>query len=145
MRMAIGMVANTVEVAQGLCFIALTMTRPSTAIRMTMISSVPIRAAMPPKRAELIARHLAEAAAVAARGQQQDRHVLDAAADDGADQDPQRAGQIAELRGERRADQRAGAGDGGEVVAEDDPAMGRHEVAAVVEALGGRGARGVHG
>ncbi len=53
----------------------------------------------------------------------------------GAYEDPQRAGQVAELGGQRRADQRAGAGDRGEVVAEHDPAVGRHEVAAVVEAL----------
>ena len=42
------MVANTVEVAQGLCFIALTTTRPSTAIRMIMMVSVPSMAAKPP-------------------------------------------------------------------------------------------------
>ena len=43
-----GTVANTVEVAQGLCFMALTTTSPSTAIRMIMINSVPMRAANPP-------------------------------------------------------------------------------------------------
>ena len=46
-------------------------------------------------------------------------------------------GQVAELRGERRADQRARPGDGREVMAEDDPAVGGHEVAAVVQPLGG--------
>ena len=45
---AIGMVANTVEVAHGLCFIALTTTSPSTAIRMIMMVSVPRMAANPP-------------------------------------------------------------------------------------------------
>ena len=54
-----------------------------------------------------------------------------------------RARQKAELRGERRADERAGAGDRGEVMAEDDPAVRRHEVAAVVEPLGRRRARRV--
>ena len=47
-RTAIGMVANTVEVAHGLCFIALTITKPNTAMRMMMIVSVPINAAKPP-------------------------------------------------------------------------------------------------
>ena len=94
-------------------------------------------------RAELVARHLAEAAAVAARRQEQDRHVLHAAAEHAADQDPQRARQIAELRRERRADQRTGAGDRGEVMAEHDPAMRRHEVAAVVQPHRRRCARGV--
>ncbi len=41
------------------------------------------------------------------------------------------------MRSERRADERAGTGDGREVMAEHDPAIGRHEVAAVVDALGG--------
>ena len=47
-RIAIGIVANTVEVAHALCFIAFTTTRPSTAIRITMIVSVPACAAAPP-------------------------------------------------------------------------------------------------
>ncbi len=45
---AIGMVANTVEVAQGLFFMAFTTTSPSTAIRMIMMVSVPSMAAKPP-------------------------------------------------------------------------------------------------
>ena len=45
---ATGMVPSTVAVAHGLCFIALTITRPSTAIRMIMIIIAPIMAAQPP-------------------------------------------------------------------------------------------------
>ena len=66
--------------------------------------------------------------------------VLHGAAEHDADDEPERAGQIAELRGEHRADQRSGAGDGREMMAEEHPAVGRHEVAAVVEPLGRRGA-----
>ena len=44
---AIGIVAATVEVAQVLCFIALTTTSPSTAIRITMIISTPTSAVKP--------------------------------------------------------------------------------------------------
>ena len=90
--------------------------------------------------ADLLARHLAERFAVAAHGAEEDDEVLDGAAEDGADDDPEGAGQIAELGGERRADERAGAGDGGEVVAEDDPFVGGLEVVAVAQALGGSGA-----
>jgi hypothetical protein len=72
----------------------------------------------------------------------QDHKVLHTAAEHRTDEDPERARQIAELRRERRADQRTGAGDGGEVVAEYDPLVGRHEVAAVVEAFRRRGAGG---
>ena len=44
-------------------------------------------------------------------------------------------GQIAHLRGEHRADQRAGAGDGGEMMAEQHVAVGRHVIEAVVVAI----------
>ena len=57
--------------------------------------------------ADLLARHLAERLAVAPHGAEQDHEVLNGAAEHRADDDPQRARQIAELRGERRADERA--------------------------------------
>ncbi len=53
------------------------------------------------------------------------------AAEHGADEDPEEAGKIAELRGEDRADQGARARDGREVVAEDDPTIRLHEILAV--------------
>ena len=93
-------------------------------------------------RPELVARHLSEAATVATGRQEQHRHVLHAAAEHGADENPQRARQIAELRGQRGTDQRTRAGNGGEVMAEHHPAIGRHEVAAVVEPHRWRGACG---
>ena len=89
---------------------------------------------------QLVARHLAQAFAVAARGEKHRHHVLHAAAQHRADQDPEGAGQITKLRRKRRADQRSGARDGGEVMTKHHPAVGRHEVTAVVETLGGRGA-----
>ncbi len=93
---------------------------------------------------QLIARHLPQAASVAAGGHEQNGHVLDAPAEYRAEQDPERSRQIAELRGQGRTHQRAGTRDGREVMSEDDPAMGRHEVAAVIETLGRRRPRGVH-
>jgi hypothetical protein len=45
--MAMGMVANTVKLPQGLCASALTTTRASTASRMTMIISTPNMAITP--------------------------------------------------------------------------------------------------
>ncbi len=50
MNKAIGMVAKTVNVDQALCVMALTTTSASTAIRMIMMQSVPIIAAVAPKR-----------------------------------------------------------------------------------------------
>ena len=87
--------------------------------------------------------HFGEGFAVAANGEQQDHEILHAAAEDRARENPESAGKIAELCGEDGADQRAGAGDGGEVMSEDDPLVGAHEVAAILEALGGSGAQGV--
>ena len=75
--------------------------------------------------------------AVAADGAEEDDEVLHGAAEHRADEDPQGAGQIAELGGQHGADQRAGSGDGGEVVAEDDPFVGGHEVLAVAERSAG--------
>ena len=61
--------------------------------------------------------------------------VLHRTAKHDADEDPDRAGQVAELRGQHRPDQRTRAGDRREVVAEDDPPVGRHEVLPVVEPI----------
>ncbi len=93
--------------------------------------------------AELVTSHLAERAAVAPDRAKQRNEVLHAAAEHRAEHDPERAGQVTELRREGRADQRARARDRSEMVTEDDPAIGRHEVAAVAEPLGGRRARGI--
>jgi hypothetical protein len=93
--------------------------------------------------AELVASHLAERAAVTPDRAEQRDEILHAAAERRADEDPERAGQVAELRGKGGPDQWARARDRGEVVAEHDPAIRRDEVAAVAETLGGCRARGV--
>ena len=91
---------------------------------MIMIARTAISAATPPTDADLLARHLAEGLAVAAHREEEHDHVLDGAGEDDADDDPERAGQVAHLRREHRADERAGAGDRGEVVAEEHAAVG---------------------
>jgi hypothetical protein len=48
------------------------------------------------------------------------------------------------LRRQDRSDQRAGSGNGGEMMSEEDPALGGHEVATVGEPLGGSGPAVVH-
>ncbi len=92
------------------------------------------------ERVQFVADHLRERFAVAAHGGKEDDEILHGAAEDDADEDPEGAGQVAELRGEDRADERPGAGDGGEVMAEDDPFVGLHEVLAVLVDFAGRGA-----
>jgi len=75
---------------------------------------------------------LGEGFAVAAHGAEQDDEVLDGTSEDDADQDPECTWQITKLRGEDGADERAGAGNGGEVMAENDPFVCADEVAAVI-------------
>src|SRR6478736_590878 len=101
-RIAIGIVAATVDVAHGLWRIALTTTRPSTAIRMIMIASTPINATAPPTAPS------------------SSRAIWPSD------------------RPSRRIDQRPRTRDRREMVAEDDPAIGGHEVAPVAESLRGR-------
>ncbi len=90
------------------------------------------------ERTHLRADHVAERLAVSPGGQEEDGHVLHGAGEHDAGEDPQRAWQIAHLGGEYRADQRAGAGDGGEVVAEQHEMVGRHVVEAIIVAIGRR-------
>ena len=82
--------------------------------------------------AELRFDHVAQRAAVAAHGDEQDHEVLHRAGEDDARKDPQRAGEIAHLRRQHRAHQRAGAGDRREMVTEEDVLVGRHVIEAVV-------------
>jgi len=62
-----------------------------------------------------------------------------------ADDDPQGPREVAELSRQDGADERSGSGDGGEVVAEDDPFVGGLVVMAVAQAFRGRGALVVEG
>ena len=105
-----------------------------------MMSSTVSSAVKPPDLADLLARHLAERFAVAPHGGEQDDEILHRAAQHRADDDPQRARQVAELRRQHRPHQRTRPGDGGEVVAEDDPLVGGLEIVAVAQPLGRRGA-----
>ena len=91
--------------------------------------------------ADLVRGHAPERTAVALERVAEDDEILDASAEHGADDDPQSRGQVAELRGEDRADERSGSGDRGEVMAEGDPFWGGHVVAAVVQAHRGSDVR----
>ncbi|MCY1518644.1 hypothetical protein D9M68_533670 [compost metagenome] len=93
--------------------------------------------------AQLGLDQVAQRTAVAARRDEQDREVLHGAGEHDARQDPQHARQITHLRGQHRAHQRASAGDGGEVMAEQHVLIRRHVVQAVVVLPCRRHARGV--
>ena len=87
-------------------------------------------------RAQLGLDQVAERAAVAAHRDEEHQEILDRAGEYHAGQYPQHAGQIAHLGGEHRTDQRAGAGDRGEVVTVEHVFVGRNVVQAVVELPG---------
>ena len=84
--------------------------------------------------ADLVRRHAPERTAVTLERVAEDDEILDAAAEYGADDDPQSRRQVTKLRGEDRTDERSGAGDRCEVMAEGDPFWSGHIIAAVVQA-----------
>src|SRR5207237_5381692 len=88
-------------------------------------------------RSDLLLRHLAERLSIAPNRGGENDEILDRAAKDDADDDPDRAREKSELRGQRWTDQRAGASNGREMMAKDDPAIRRHVVASIVQQLGG--------
>ena len=94
----------------------------------------------PAARVQFLLHHLAERFAVAPHRAEQDHEILHRAAEHDADQNPQRAGQITELRRQHRPDQRPRPGDRREVMAEDDPLVRLDEILAVVVDFARRGA-----
>ena len=81
--------------------------------------------------------HLGEGLALMLHGGEQHDCVVYRTADDAADQQPEKARQVAVLGRQDRAHQRAGGGDGREVLAEVDPLVGRHIVLAIFQLVGG--------
>ena len=132
MKTASGIVTPIVKVPQALSASALTTTMPRPASAMTTMK----RTAMAPTdagdRADLGARDLGERPAAAARRGPEDRHVVHRAGQAAAGDQPDEPGRVAELRGQHRPDQRTGAGDGREMMAEEHPAAGRIVVVPVV-------------
>src|SRR5882724_1324439 len=91
--------------------------------------------------ADFFARHLAERFSITPDRAEKNDEILHAARERRAGDQPKCARQVAELRGERGADERAGTSDGREMVAEEDPLVRGHKIAAVVVALTGPGTR----
>ena len=136
MKSAIGIVIAIENTPHGDCASALTTTSARTASRMIMIEKTAISAATPPT-GPISSRAICPSDLPSRRIEKNsDHHVLDRAGEDHADDDPERAGEVAHLGGEHGPDQRAGAGDRGEVVAEQDAPVRRLEVHVVVEPLG---------
>src|SRR5258708_1685675 len=81
--------------------------------------------------------NLGEGFSVAPGAGDEDEEILHRASEADPDDDPEEAGEIAELRGEDRADEGACAADRGEVVAEENPLVGGLVILTVFETDGG--------
>ena len=92
-------------------------------------------AARPGGPADLGAGQPGQAQAVAPGRGGQDHHVLHGPGQADADHQPDQARQIAELDRQHRPDQRTGTRDRREMMAEQDPAVGRIEVLAVAQSV----------
>ena len=88
--------------------------------------------------AELGEGDLGERLAAAPHRRRQHEHVLHRAGQTDADDEPEQAGHVAVLDRQHGADERAGAGDSREVMAEQDPLVGRMVVLPIVEFVRGR-------
>ena len=115
------MVHGDREVPQALSLSALTTTRPRPASAMTMMKRIAIAAVDAGHRADLACGDLGQRPAAAARRGPQDDEVVHRAGEAHAGDQPDEAGRVAELGREHGPDQRPGAGDGREVMAEEDP------------------------
>ena len=82
--------------------------------------------------AKLRPHQLPEGASVAAHGHEEHHEVLHGAGEDDPGEDPEHARQVAHLRRQHRPDQRPGAGNGREMVAEQHVSVGRDVIERVV-------------
>ena len=79
------------------------------------------------------ANNLGKRLATMSHASGEDEEVLDGTGEANADNEPYKAGHITELDGENWPDQGAGPGDGGEMMAEEDPTIGRMVILSVIK------------
>ena len=131
MMSAIGIVMPMVKTPHGLFASALTTTMPSPASVTSRMNSTAIIATSPANGLISVrAMSASERPAMAHRGDQHGE-VLHASGQHRADQEPEKSRRKSELRRQRRAHQRPGAGDGGKVMSEQHPLRRGHIVVPV--------------
>ena len=132
MKIAIGIVAPMVNVPHALSASALTTARPRPASAMTTMKRIAI-APVVPATGPISVRAISASDRPPRRV---DAHsvidVVDRAGEADAGDEPDEPGRVAELRRQHRADERPGAGDRREVMAEEHPRLRRVVVVAVV-------------
>ena len=131
MMNATGIVIAIVNTPHGLFASACTTTSASTAIKIIMIARTLISASDADSAADFFLHHLAERFAAAPYGSEKHNHVVHAAAERCADQNPECSRQKTKLRGEHRADQWSRSRDRGKVMAENHPAICRDKIFAI--------------
>ena len=129
---ATGIVVAMVKTPQGLLASACTTTSASTASKIIMIASTLTSASAPTPRPISSFTIWPSVFPRAPHGSEKHDHVVHAAAERRADQNPKRSRQKTKLRRQHRTDQRTGPGDGGEMMTECHPAIRRHEILAVI-------------
>ena len=105
MKTAMGIVAAIVNVPHGLSFNALTTTKRDHRQQNDHDQQHGHERSDAADLTDLLARHLSQRLAVAPHGAEQNDEVLNRPAQHGADDDPERAREIPELRGQRWAHQ----------------------------------------
>ncbi len=90
-------------------------------------------------RPHLLFGNLPKRLAVAAHRSEENDKILDTPPDNGTDQNPESPRQVAELGRQGGADQGTGAGDGGKMVPQENPFVGRHIIPPVIDPLRRRG------
>ena len=114
--------------------------RPTTASRMTMMRKT-VMSEMKPPTLPISSRAIWPRVLPLRRMEAEENgEILHGSSKDGAEEDPERSRQIAELGGEGGSDERARAGDSREVMAEENPFVGGFEIVAVAQTFGGGGA-----
>jgi hypothetical protein len=83
--------------------------------------------------AEFVACDFRQRLTAAAHRRGQHEHVLDSPRETDTDEKPEQPRHVAILDRQHRTDERAGPGNGGEVMAEEDPFLGRMIILAVIE------------
>ncbi len=136
MIIATGIVIAIVKTPHGLFASAWTTTSASTAIRMIMIASTLMSASAPTPR-PISSFTICPSVLPRRRRSEKHNHVVHAAAESCADQDPKRAGQKTELRRQHRADQRPRPRDRREMMAENHPTICRDKIFAIFCATAG--------
>ena len=105
-----------------------------------MIASTLIESEQPHARTDFFLHHLPERFAAASDRAEKNDHVVHAAAESGADQDPKRARKKPKLRRQHRPNERARPGDRSEMMTENHPAICRNKILSIFMRDRGRGA-----